>query len=94
MQCLFLNLHKTDKNMGRFPKLNQNVNQALNAGHLHYEPGTVHVRHLLEMVLTDIGLDTLRERTRRPLYGLNLAAYYGCLVARPDSIFDSSEQPR
>ena len=89
----FLNLHKTDKNMGRYPKLGERVNQALGAGNLHYESGTVKVRHLLEMVITDIGNDRLKERTRRPLYGLKLAPYYGCLVARPDSVFDSTEQP-
>ena len=89
----YLNLHKTDKNMGLYPTLNENVNKALGAGNLQYEPGTIHVRHLLEMVLTDVGLDRLKDRTRRPLYGLNLAAYYGCLVARPDAVFDSTEQP-
>jgi len=89
----YLNLHKTDKNMGLYPALGEKVNKALAAGHLHYEPGTVHVRHLLETVLTDFGLDTLKERARRPLYGLKLAAYYGCLVARPDAVFDSTEQP-
>jgi heterodisulfide reductase subunit B len=89
----YLNLHKTDKNMGLYPALGKKVNKALSAGNLHYEPGTVHVRHLLEAVLTDFGLDTLKERTRRPLYGLKLAAYYGCLVARPDAVFDSTEQP-
>ncbi len=89
----FLNLHKTDKNMGRYPALGAKVNKALAAGNLHYEPGTVHVRHLLEAVLTDIGLDTLKERARRPLYGLKLAAYYGCLIARPDAVFESTEQP-
>ena len=70
----YLNLHKTDKNMGVYPALGAKVNKALSAGNLHYEPGTVHVRHLLEAVLTDYGLDTLKERTRRPLYGLKLAA--------------------
>jgi len=89
----FLNLHKTDKNMGRYPKLGERVNQALAAGRLHYESGTIKVRHLLEMVINDIGNDRLKERTRRPLYGLKLAPYYGCLVARPDSVFDSTEQP-
>lgn len=89
----FLNLHKTDKNMGNYPKLGERVNQALAAGQLHYEAGTIKVRHLLEMVITDIGNDRLKERARRPLYGLKLAPYYGCLVARPDSVFDSTEQP-
>lgn len=89
----FLNLHKTDKNMKLYPELGSKVNKALAAGNLHYEPGTVKVRHLLEMILTDIGVDRLKDRTRRPLYGLKLAPYYGCLVARPDSVFDSTEQP-
>lgn len=89
----FLNLYKTDKNMKRFPALGEKVNQALAAGNLHYDAGTIRVRHLLEMVATDIGLEGLKEHVRRPLYGLNLAAYYGCLVARPDTQFDSTEQP-
>lgn len=89
----FLNLHKTDKNMRLYPQLGEKVNKALAAGNLHYKPGTVKVRHLLEMVITDVGFDRLKDRTRRPLYGLKLAPYYGCLVARPDSVFDSTEQP-
>lgn len=89
----FLNLHKTDRHMGHYPDLNQKINEALAAGNLSYAPGTVKVRHLLEAVVTDVGLDVLKDRTRRPLYGLNLAPYYGCLVARPESVFDSTEQP-
>jgi len=89
----FLNLHKTDKHMKLYPELGEKVNTALAAGHLHYEPGTIHVRHLLELFVNDIGFEKLKERTRRPLYGLKLAAYYGCLVARPDAVFDSTEQP-
>ncbi|MBN1564397.1 MAG: CoB--CoM heterodisulfide reductase iron-sulfur subunit B family protein [Anaerolineae bacterium] len=90
--CYF-NLHKTDKNMGKYPELGANVNKALAAGNLHYDPGTIKVRHLVEMVINDIGLDTLKERAKRPLYGLKLAAYYGCLIARPESALDDTEQP-
>ena len=76
----FLNLHKTDKNMGSYPAMGSKVNKALAAGNLHYEPGTVHVLHLLEAVLTDIGLDTLKERARRPCMGSA-----GRLLRLPDS---------
>jgi heterodisulfide reductase subunit B len=89
----FLNLHKTDKNMGLYPDLGEKVNKALAAGSLHYDPGTVNVRHLLEVIINDIGLDKLKARASKPLYGLKIAAYYGCLVARPDAIFDSPEHP-
>jgi heterodisulfide reductase subunit B2 len=89
----YLNLHKTDKNMKQYPELGTKVNKALAAGNLHYDPGSIKVRHLVEMIINDVGLDTLKDRARRPLYGLSLAAYYGCLVARPDAVFDSTEQP-
>jgi heterodisulfide reductase subunit B len=89
----FLNLYKTDKHMGQYSDLNANINEALAAGNLHYEPGSVKVRHLLEAVINDIGFEKLKERTRRPLYGLKFASYYGCLVSRPDSVLDSTEQP-
>jgi len=89
----YLNLYKTDKHMQQYPDLQLAVNQALDAGNLHYTPGSIHVRHLLEMIITDIGFDMLRQRAQRPLYGLNLAAYYGCLIARPESVFDSTEHP-
>ncbi|MBN2304459.1 MAG: CoB--CoM heterodisulfide reductase iron-sulfur subunit B family protein [Anaerolineae bacterium] len=89
----FLNLYKTDKHMKLYPKLNDQVNEALGAGNLSYKPGTLKVRHLLEMIITDVGFDMLKDRTRRPLYGLNFAPYYGCLIARPDNVLDSTEQP-
>lgn len=89
----FLNLFKTDKNMKKYPELGAKVNQALEAGNLSYDPGTIRVRHLLEMVITDIGFARLKEAAKRPLYGVKLAPYYGCLIARPDTQFDSTEQP-
>jgi len=41
------------------------------------------------------GLDALRERVSRPLAGLRLACYYGCLLLRPEKRlgFDDPEQP-
>ena len=89
----FLNLHKTDSHLQRFSSLEQKVNHALEAGELHYTPGSIHVRHLLEVVLEDIGVERLKQAAKRPLYGLKLAAYYGCLIARPDGVLDDAEQP-
>lgn len=89
----FLNLNKTDKHLQKHPHLAEKVNQALAAGNLHYDPGSVRVRHLLEVITTDFGMDRLKQLATRPLYGVKLAAYYGCLVARPNSVFDCAEQP-
>jgi heterodisulfide reductase subunit B len=45
--------------------------------------GHVEVVHLLDLLRDEIGFEALRERIVRPLEGLRLAAYYGCLLLRP-----------
>lgn len=89
----FLNLRKTDEYMGKYPDLGQKVNQALAAGKLHYDPGSLRVRHLLDVVVNDVGLDKVESLVKKPLYNLRLAPYYGCMIVRPDSGFDNVEYP-
>jgi len=57
--------------------------------------GEVRVRHLLEVLATEYGLDVLREKVSRKLTGLRVAAYYGCLLVRPPEVveFDDPENP-
>jgi heterodisulfide reductase subunit B len=81
----FLNLHKTDKYMGKFEDVNAKVNQALAAGGLHYDAGSMRIRHLLDVIVEDIGFDAIAEQVSQPLKGLRVAPYYGCLIVRPDS---------
>ena len=80
----YLNLAKTDRYMAEKPTLNASVNDALGAGGLHYEPGSIRVRHLLEVILTDVGLEKVRAAVKKPLTGLRVAPYLGCMVPRPD----------
>jgi len=42
------------------------------------------VRHLLDIVLDEVGLEKVRSHVVKPLTGLRLAPYLGCLVTRPD----------
>ena len=79
----YLNLAKTDKHMGIAPKLSEQVNRALAAGGLHYDAGQLRVRHLLDIVVDDVGYEAIAEKVTRPLNGLRVAPYYGCLVVRP-----------
>lgn len=91
----YLNLAKTDSYMQTDPELAGQVNTALAAGGLHYTPGAVRVRHLLDIVVNDIGLDRVRAQVVRPLKGLRVAPYYGCMIARPDADnrWDNVEHP-
>ncbi len=91
----FLNLKKTDHYMGESQDLNQKVNTALEAGGLNYDPGSVNVRHILDLVVNDIGYEAVAEKVTRPLYDLNVACYYGCMITRPAKMdtFDKAEYP-
>ncbi len=80
----YLNLAKADYYMQEQPKLGVNVNEALAAGGLHYDPGSLFIRHLLDVIINDIGLDHVKQLVVRPLKGLRVAPYLGCMVPRPD----------
>ncbi len=54
------------------------------------------VKHLLEIVVRDMGIERVREKVMKPLNGLKTACYYGCYLVRPPSVmeFDDPENPR
>ncbi len=92
----FVNLAKTARYLRTDPRLAAQVNDALGAGGLSYAPGSVTVRHLFEVIVHDVGYEAVRAKVTRPLAGLRVAPYLGCLVTRPDpgSRFADREQPR
>jgi heterodisulfide reductase subunit B len=91
----YLNLSKAEHYLRTDAALADKVNVALAEGGLHYKPGTIDVRHTLDVIFNDVGLDTIRSKVVRPLKGLRVAAYYGCMIARPDyeNRFGNPEYP-
>jgi heterodisulfide reductase subunit B len=90
----YLNLCKTEHYMCESKELAEKINQALAAGGLHYDPGTLHVRHALDIVVNDVGYEAVAAQVSKPLYGLRVAPYYGCLIVRPGyHAFDDPEHP-
>lgn len=57
--------------------------------------GSVNVRHFLEVLLEDVGVEKIKESVKHSLNGLKVACYYGCLLVRPHEItnFDDPENP-
>lgn len=53
------------------------------------------VKHLLTILARDYGLDALRSVIKKPLSGLTVACYYGCLLTRPTDVpnLDCTEAP-
>jgi heterodisulfide reductase subunit B len=80
----YLNLSKTDHYMHEDGEFKDRINDALAAGDMHYSPGKLDIRHALDVIFNDIGLDKIKESVTKPLKGLRLAAYYGCMIVRPD----------
>ncbi len=54
------------------------------------------IKHLVQVLYDDIGLERLRDEIKRPLDGLRVAVHYGCHVLRPSSTlkFDNAENPK
>lgn len=49
----------------------------------------------LQVLLEDVGLDAIAAKVIKPLTGIKIAPYYGCLLSRPKGImqFDCEENP-
>jgi heterodisulfide reductase subunit B len=80
----YLNLEKANYYMAERPVLGEKVNEALAAGGLHYDPGSLEIRHLVDVIVNDVGLDAVKSKVVRPLTGLRVVPYLGCMVPRPD----------
>jgi heterodisulfide reductase subunit B len=48
--------------------------------------GTVTAQHLLDTLVDRVGLEKIKASVKKPLAGLKVACYYGCLVTRPSKI--------
>jgi heterodisulfide reductase subunit B len=55
--------------------------------------GNTKPKHLLEVIVKDLGLPELAEKVRKPLK-IKAVPYYGCLLTRPENNFDSPENPK
>jgi len=73
------------------PKTREIVSDALGRDY----DGSVKVRHFVEIILEDIGLDAFKKALKHSLQGLKVASYYGCLLVRPPEVtgFDDPENP-
>ncbi len=53
----------------------------------------VRVRHPLDVLANDIGVERVKEKVKNPLKGLKVIPYYGCLLVRPYATFDDPYKP-
>jgi len=85
-------LTKTNRYMAENSRLRRTIGSALKAANLQYW-GSVKVRHLLEVIVNEVGEHEIKARIKRSLSGLKVAPYYGCQLTRPFGGIDDKEFP-
>ena len=90
----FFTLSRANNVLREDAAMKAKVDKALAEAGLKYSGG-VKVRHYLDILTNDVGLDKIRQQVKAPLKGLKVAPYYGCLIVRPTGIqkFDDAEHP-
>lgn len=85
-------LTKTNHYLRDSPNLRRTITAALKAADLQYW-GSVKVRHLVEVIVNEIGEQEVKSRIKHKLSGLRVAPYYGCQLTRPFGEIDDKEFP-
>jgi succinate dehydrogenase / fumarate reductase cytochrome b subunit len=84
-----------NKRLKSEPALLDRINTLLAQDGITYR-GTVQVKHLLWIVVREVGLPRLAQEVRNPLRDFRIAPFYGCYILRPswDLGFDDPENPK
>jgi heterodisulfide reductase subunit B len=60
----------------------EKVNEILSVANKKFK-GTVNVKHTMDVLVEDVGLDKIRSKVTKPLDGLRVATQVGCHLVRP-----------
>jgi heterodisulfide reductase subunit B len=85
-------LLKTNRFLGESPELRDKVDRLLGQVGLKYGR-SVKVRHPLDVLVNDVGVEVIAAAAKRNLDGTAFAPYYGCQIVRPERGFDDREFP-
>jgi heterodisulfide reductase subunit B len=88
----YLVLSKTQHYLEEYSEVSRTIDSALQAARLSYAR-KVHVRHPLDILINEVGLQNITQKVRQPLQGLKVACYYGCQIVRPYAAFDDQVNP-
>ena len=88
-------LRKVNKTLQENKKLREHVNNILKEIGKQFEGGRIEVKHLIQVLYEDIGLENIKKKIVRPLNGLDVTEHNGCHILRPSKHiqFDDPENP-
>jgi heterodisulfide reductase subunit B len=85
----YKNMNKASHVLREDPILLSQINATLDS---HQVGNAPEVRHPVDVVVNDVGVDNVP--VEKPLNGLKVASYYGCLITRPEGGFDDPDYPQ
>jgi heterodisulfide reductase subunit B len=89
----WLGTKETQERITHSGELLADVNEILKDAGLKYE-GKAPVRHMVEVLIEDLGYDALKKPVKKPLAGVKIAGYVGCQTNRPFGVAgESFENP-
>jgi len=89
----WLGAKETKEKLDASSELLADTNEALKQAGLEYKGGT-EVRHMVEVLIEDLGYEELAKPVVKPLEGVKFAGYVGCQTNRPFGIAgESFENP-
>ena len=83
--CCYGSLKQAQQVLAEDPSLEEETNKILNREGLHYD-GKIEIKHLLEVLYSDFGLEQLQSQLVRTYSDLKVAVQYGCHMIRPREI--------
>jgi heterodisulfide reductase subunit B len=85
-------LKRTNYFIREHPEERERINAFIEAEYA----GEVEVIDILQLLRDRVGFAAVQEKVQRPLTGLKVAAYYGCMVLRPPAevAYDDPDHPR
>ena len=88
-------LRKVNLKLQEDKKLKEYVNGILKEIGMEFKGDKIRVRHLIQVLVEDVGFDRIKETVVNPLNGLRVAEHNGCHVLRPAKYigFDDPENP-
>jgi heterodisulfide reductase subunit B2 len=88
----YLVLRKTQDYVGKYPAIGKELDGTMGAGSAR-RLNEVKVRHPLEVLYTDVGIEKVKARVVRHWKGAGVACYYGCQLVRPYAEADREHDP-
>jgi len=89
----YLSLKKANNFLKEGSEESEKILSQLKKLGLEYK-GNTKVKHPIEVLSKEIGIDRIKEKVQQELKGLKVASYYGCQVVRPFKEFDDVDYPQ